>query len=58
MNNTTVIQSGERNFTEQELYNIQDMVRQGVRSQMGTISEQVMQKLEKRLRNEKSRRGI
>ena len=58
VNNTTVIQSGERNFTEQELYNIQDMVRQGVRSQMGTISEQVMQKLEKRLRNEKSRRGI
>lgn len=58
VNNTTVIQSRENSLTEQEMYNIEDMVRRGVRAQMGTISEQVLQKLEKRLRNEKSRRGI
>ena len=58
VNNTTVIQSKENTLTEQEMNNIEDMVRRGVRSQMGTISEQVLQKLEKRLRNEKSRRGI
>ena len=36
----------------------QEMVDQGVRSRMAAISEQVLNTLEKRLRNEKSRRGI
>ncbi len=38
--------------------NIADMVNDGVRRQVGAISEEVLRKLEKRLRNEKSRRGI
>ena len=58
INSTTVTQNVQRNLTERELANIEDMVNRGVRSQMGAISEQVLSKLEKRLRNEKSRRGI
>ena len=37
---------------------IEELVSRGVRAHMGMISEQVLQKLEKKLRNEKSRRGI
>ncbi len=58
VNTTTVTQNTQRNLTASELEDIEDMVNRGVRSQMGAISEQVMTKLEKRLRNEKSRRGI
>ena len=57
-NTTTVILESERTLSERELEDIEDMVNRGVRSQMGAISEQVLTKLEKRLRNEKSRRGI
>ena len=57
-NTTTVIHESERTLSERELEDIEDMVNRGVRSQMGAISEQVLTKLEKRLRNEKSRRGI
>lgn len=58
VNTTTVTQNTERNLSERELQDIEEMVNKGVRSQMGAISEQVLTKLEKRLRNEKSRRGI
>lgn len=55
---TTYVRDTERTLTGRELEDIEDMVARGVRAQMGTISEQVLSKLEKRLRNEKSRRGI
>lgn len=58
INSTTVTQNTGRNLTESELANIEDMVNRGVRSQMGAISEQVLTKLEKRLQNEKTRRGL
>lgn len=58
VNTTTVTQNTQRNLTASELEDIEDMVNRGVRSQMGAISEQVLTKLEKKLRNEKSRRGI
>ncbi len=52
------VTADRENFTLQQIDDITDMVSRGVKSQMNTISEQVLQKLEKRLRNEKSRRGI
>ena len=55
---TTVTQNTEHRLTATELDNIEDMVNRGVRSQMGAISDQVLRKLEKRLSNEKSRRGL
>ena len=58
VNSTTVTRNTDRNLTERELADIEDMVNRGVRSQMGAISEQVLTRLEKRLRNEKSRRGL
>jgi hypothetical protein len=58
VNTTTVTQNTSRTLTATERQNIEDMVARGVRSQMGAISDQVLSKLEKRLRNEKSRRGI
>ncbi|MCR4591192.1 MAG: hypothetical protein K5668_10280 [Lachnospiraceae bacterium] len=53
-----IVNTTTTSFTNEELTDIEEMVNRGVRSQMGIISEQVMNKLEKRLRNEKSRRGI
>ena len=53
-----VVNTQTERFSMQQLDDITDMVNRGVKSQMNTISEQVLQKLEKRLRNEKSRRGI
>ncbi|MCR5790488.1 MAG: hypothetical protein K6G83_11435 [Lachnospiraceae bacterium] len=44
------------NLAEQD--EIAAMIARGVRSQVNAISEEVLHKLEKRLRNEKSRRGI
>ena len=58
VNTTAVTHESARTLSERELEDIEDMVNRGVRSQMGAISEQVLTKLEKRLRNEKSRRGI
>ena len=58
VNTTTITRNTDRNLTEREIADIEDMVNRGVRSQMGAISEQVLTKLEKRLRNEKSRRGL
>jgi len=45
-------------ITERDRVDIADLVNQGVQRQVGAISEEVMRKLEKRLGNEKSRRGI
>ncbi|MCR4909359.1 MAG: hypothetical protein K5985_11070 [Lachnospiraceae bacterium] len=45
-------------MTEQDLNEIQDMVNRGLKSQMGAISEEVLHRLERRLKNEKSRRGL
>ena len=58
INTTTINRTTDQNLTEKQLEDIEDMVNRGVRSQMGAISEQVMMKLEKRLRNEKNRRGL
>ncbi len=44
--------------TERNRADIAEMVNQGVRSQLGAISDEVLRKLERRLQNEKSRRGI
>lgn len=41
----------------QETENINELIRQGVRQQMNALSEQVYNKLEKRLQNERRRRG-
>ncbi len=56
VNTTTVNKERSLSITERD--DIEQLVNMGVRQQMGVISEQVLQKLEKRLRNEKSRRGI
>ena len=48
----------ERTLSRQEAEDIEALVSRGVRAQMGAISEQVLQKLEKKLKNEKIRRGI
>ncbi|MBO6137689.1 MAG: hypothetical protein J6O71_03665 [Lachnospiraceae bacterium] len=45
-------------ITQRDREDIAALVNQGVRSQMNAISNEVMSKLENRLRNEKSRRGI
>lgn len=58
INTSTVTNNTQRNLSATELENIEDLVNRGVRSQMGAISEQVLKKLEKRLNNEKSRRGL
>ena len=56
--NRNVVNTSTTTFTNQENVDIEELVSQGVRQHMGMISEQVLNKLEKRLRNEKSRRGI
>ncbi|MCR5775356.1 MAG: hypothetical protein K6G42_09760 [Lachnospiraceae bacterium] len=58
VNTTTVTHNTEQRISGQDMEEIAEMVNNGVRSQMGAISDQVLMKLEKRLRNEKSRRGI
>ena len=45
-------------ITQRDREDIAALVNQGVRNQMNAISNEVMSKLENRLRNEKSRRGI
>jgi predicted metal-dependent hydrolase len=57
-NTTTVTTNSMRTLSRQEAEDIEALVSRGVRSQMSTISEQVLQKLEKKLKNEKIRRGI
>ena len=57
-NTYSVTTNAERTLSRQEAEDIEAIVSRGVRSQMGAISEQVLQKLEKKLKNEKIRRGI
>ena len=57
-NTYSVTSTTARTLSRQEAEDIEAMVSRGVRSQMGAISEQVLQKLEKKLKNEKIRRGI
>ncbi len=45
-------------ITQEQQDEIAALVARGIRSQVGAISEQVLNKLEKRLKSEKSRRGI
>ena len=40
-----------------ETEDITEMIQKGVRQQMGALSEQIYSRLEKRLQNEKKRRG-
>ena len=40
-----------------ETEDITEMIQKGVRQQMGELSEQIYSRLEKRLQNEKKRRG-
>jgi hypothetical protein len=55
---TTVTTNTERTLSRREAEDIEALVNRGVRAQMSAISEQVLQKLEKKLKNEKIRRGI
>ncbi len=60
-NRTNVIHTVTENrsyITNEDREDIAEMVHRGVKQQMGAISEEVLHKLEKRLRNEKNRRGI
>ena len=57
-NTYTVTTNTARTLSRQQTEDIEALVSRGVRSQMGAISEQVLQKLEKKLKNEKIRRGI
>ncbi len=57
-NTYSVTTNTARTLSRQEAEDIEALVSRGVRSQMSAISEQVLQKLEKKLRNEKIRRGI
>ena len=57
-NTSSVTNNTARTLSREETENIEALVSRGVRSQMGAISEQVLQKLEKKLKNEKIRRGI
>ena len=51
------IQTSQTNTTQISSYDIERMIEDGVKSQMNTISNQVMNKLERQMRNEKIRRG-
>lgn len=46
-----------RQVINRESEDITEMIRKGVRQQMGVLSEQIYSRLEKRLQNEKKRRG-
>ncbi|MCR4705562.1 MAG: hypothetical protein K5641_05800 [Lachnospiraceae bacterium] len=55
--NKTITNTVDRQFTERT-EDITEMIREGVRRQMGTISDQVFRKLEKKMESEKRRRGL
>ena len=57
-NSYSVTTNTERTLSKKETEDIEALVNRGVRSQMNAISDQVLQKLEKKLKNEKIRRGI
>lgn len=47
-----------RQVVNRETEDLTEMIQKGVRQQMGVLSEQIYSKLEKRLQNEKKRRGF
>ena len=56
VNNRTV-ETNQTISNQLTTYDIEKMIENGVKSQMGTISNQVIGKLERQMRNEKIRRG-
>ena len=59
--NRNVVRTSEESInhiTDRQIDDIQALIDRGVRGRMETISNEVMRRLEKRLQNEKSRRGI
>lgn len=57
-NVTHTVTENRSNITQEDREDIAEMVHRGVKQQMSAISDEVLHKLERRLRNEKSRRGI
>jgi len=57
-NVTQVINESGSVITERDREDIERLISKGVHEQMGVISDQVMHRLERRLKDEKSRRGI
>ena len=55
--NNRTIETNQTINRELTTYDIEKMIENGVKSQMGTISNQVIGKLERQMRNEKIRRG-
>lgn len=55
---TVVTQQTTQQVHQRTDREIEEMIENGVRRQMGTISNEVMTRIERRLQNEKSRRGI
>ena len=55
--NNRTIETNETINSQLTTYDIEKMIENGVRSQMGTISNKVIGKLERQMRNEKIRRG-
>ncbi len=54
---TTTIETKDTNEKQLSTYEINKLIENGVRNQMNTISNQVIGKLERQMRNEKARRG-
>ncbi len=57
VNQTQVVQNETRQ-TQLKRSDIEQLIENGVKSQMGNISNQVMNKIERQMRNEKIRRGF
>lgn len=57
VNTQKQVQTTETTNTQISSYDIERMIEDGVKSQMNTISNQVINKLERQMRNEKIRRG-
>ncbi len=55
--NRTVHQE-TRQVVKKETGDLTELVEKGIRQQMGVLSEQIYSRLEKRLQNEKKRRGF
>lgn len=56
VNNTTIHQQTQNSLIK-ETEDLTELIQRGVQRQIGSISDQIYSKLEKRLRNEKQRRG-
>lgn len=53
----TTVQNMTHQVLEQKTEDLTELIQKGVRQQMGVLSEQIYSKLEKKLQNEKKRRG-